>query len=58
MAVVAIRTLISSFLLSYLCTCFGLCNSLGGDICGDSYEGELWGGKVIKGCWTARELVS
>ena len=38
-AVLAIRTLISSFLLSHICTCFGLCNSLGGHICGDSYEG-------------------
>ena len=38
-AVLAIRTLISSVLLSHICTCFGLCNSLGGHICGDSYEG-------------------
>ena len=35
----AIRTLILTFLLNHICTCFGLCNSLGGHICGDSYEG-------------------
>ena len=38
-AVLAIRTLISSFLLGHICGWFGLCNSLGGHICGDSYEG-------------------
>ena len=57
-AVLAIRTLISSVLLSHICTCFGLCNSLGGHICRDSYDGQLWAGEVIKGCWTAREIVS
>ena len=39
-AVLAIRALISSFLLSHICTCFGLCNSLGGHICGDSCYGR------------------
>ena len=57
-AVLSICTLISYFLLSHICRCFGLYHSLGGYICGDSYEGWLWAGKVIKGCWTGRELVS
>ena len=38
-AELAICTLISSFLFSHIYRCFGLCNSLGGHICGDSYEG-------------------
>ena len=38
-AVLEIHALISSFLLSHICTYFGLCNSLGGHICGDSYDG-------------------
>ena len=25
------------FALSHICTCFGLCSSLGGHVCGDSY---------------------
>ena len=58
MAVLAISTLISSFLLSHTCTCFGLCNSLVRHICGDSYEGQLWAGEVIKGCQTARDIVT
>ena len=52
---VAISSLISSFLLSHLRACFGLCNSLGGHICGDRHMG---GDEVIKGCWTAREIGS
>ena len=40
-AVLAIRTLISSVLLGHICLCFGLCNSLEGNICGHSYKGEL-----------------
>ena len=36
-AVPAMPSLISSFALSHICTCFGLCSSLGGHVCGDSY---------------------
>ena len=37
MAVPAMPSLISSFALSHICACFGLCSSLGGHVCGDSY---------------------
>ena len=36
-AVPAMSSSISSFALSHICTCFGLCSSLGGHVCGDSY---------------------
>ena len=36
-AVPAMSSLISSFALSHICTCFGLCSSLGGHVCRDSY---------------------
>ena len=37
-AVPPMSSLISSFALSHISTCFGLCSSLGGHVCGSNYE--------------------